>query len=304
MAVPHASERSHNNLVSAARTRARRRLSTFLNYGCLTLLAAFFLFPLIFMLVSSFKPEKAIFDDLKTVTMAFIPRDANILNYQAVFDRVPFGRYMFNSVFVTVATVGLGLLFNSMIAYALARLRWKARSLVLSFVVALMIIPLEAIAVPLLVIVNDLPWIDGTTGWLDTYRVQIIPFAVEAFSIFLFYQFFAGIPRDFDEAALVDGASPFTIYRTIIFPLSRPVFATVAILQMLTMWSLYLWPLIATRGEMVRPLSIGITAFYVQNIRWGQVLAFASLVTIPVLIIFLIFQRWFIRSVAASGIKG
>lgn len=285
-------------------TVSRRTATLLLNYGCMLMLALFFLFPVVFMIVSSFKPEKAIFDDLKTVTWAFVPRDATTDNYEAVFARVPFWRYMFNSIFVTLTTVCLGLLFNSMIAYSLARLRWKGRGLILSFIVALMIVPLEAIAVPLVVIVNELPWIDGTTGWLDTYRVQILPFAVDAFSIFLFYQFFVGIPKDFDEAALVDGATPFTIYRRIIVPLSRPVFATVAILQMLMMWSLYLWPLMATRGESVRPLTIGITSFYVQNIRWGQVLAFASMVTIPALIVFLLFQRWFIQSVAASGIKG
>lgn len=297
----------HNSSVaqhSDSLTISRRAVVLFFDYGCMLVLAVFFLFPVLFMIISSFKPEKVIFDDLKTVTWAFIPRNINTENYRAVFDRVPFWRYMFNSIFVTLTTVCLGLLFNSMIAFALARLHWKGRSTVLSFIIALMIVPLEAIAVPLLVIVNELPWFDGSIGWLDTYRVQILPFAVDAFSIFLFYQFFIGIPKDFDEAALVDGANPFTIYRKIIVPLSRPVFATVAILQMLTMWSLYLWPLMATRGEEVRPLPIGITSFYVQNIRWGQVLAFSSMVTVPVLIVFLLFQRWFIQSVASSGIKG
>lgn len=286
------------------RTTLRRLVGRMANYAIMLVLAAFFLFPIVFMIVSSFKPEKVIFDDLSTFTMAFVPHDLTLENYQAVLGRVPFWRYMSNSIFITFCTVAIGLILNSLIAFALARLQWRGRALVLSFVIALMIVPLEAIAVPLLVIVNNLPWFDGTSGWLDTYRVQILPFAVDAFSIFLFYQFFIGIPKDFDEAALVDGASPLTIYRKIIVPLSKPVFATVAILQMLLMWSLYLWPLLATRGEDVRPLSIGITAFYVQNIRWGHVLAFASMITIPALIVFLLFQKWFIQSVASSGIKG
>jgi len=183
-------------------------------------------------------------------------------------------------------------------------MRWRGRGLVLMAVLALTIVPIEAIAVPLLVLVNDLPWIDGSPSWLNSLHVQIIPFVADAFSIFLFYQFFVGIPRDFDEAAMIDGAGFFSIYRRIVVPMSKPVFATVAILQSVAMWNSYLWPLMVTRSLDVRPLTIGITAFYTLNIRWGQVLAFATIVTIPIIIIFLVFQRWFIRSVMSSGIKG
>lgn len=284
--------------------KARRAVFLVLDYTLLLALAGFFLFPIVFMIVSSFKPEKVIFDDLKTIVWAFIPRNVTSENYLRVFERVPFWRYLFNSSFITATTVTLGLFVNSMIAYALARLRWRGKQLILGTVVALIIIPLEAIAVPLLMIVNGLPWFGGATTWLDSYQVQIIPFIAEAFSIYLFYQFFIGIPKDFDEAALIDGASRFQIYWRIIVPLSRPVFATVAILQALTLWSSYLWPLMVTRSQTVRPLTIGITAFYVLDIRWGQILAFASMITIPVLILFIIFQRWFIRSVADAGVKG
>jgi len=284
--------------------RARRRLLLVLDYALLLGLAGFFLFPIVFMIVSSFKPEKVIFDDLKTIVWAFIPRDVTLDNYLRVFDRVPFWRYLFSSTFITATTVAFGLLVNGMIAYALARLRWRGRNVTLAVVVALIIVPLEAIAIPLLMIVNGLPWFGGATTWLNSYQVQIVPFIADAFSIYLFYQFFIGIPKDFDEAALIDGANRLQIYWRIIVPLSRPVFATVAILQALTLWSSYLWPLMVTRSQEVRPLTIGITAFYVLDIRWGQILAFASMITIPVLILFIIFQRWFIRSVAASGVKG
>jgi len=134
--------------------------------------------------------------------------------------------------------------------------------------------------------------------------VQIVPFMANAFSIFLFYQFFLDIPREFDEAAIVDGASPFGIYRRIIVPLSKPAFATVAILEALSVWSAYLWPLMTTRGATYRPLTVGITALYLEDIQWGPILAFAAMVTIPVLALFLAFQRWFIQSVASSGVKG
>lgn len=304
------------------RNRGRESAQRFANYGCMTLLAVFFLFPLAFMFASSFKPERLIFSDLQTVVYAFIPRGFTTRNYETVFASVPFWRYMFNSVFITLMTVGLGLFVNSMIAYALARLRWRGRSLVLSLIVALIIVPLEAIAVPMLVVVNALPWADLSWGagpsflgvtlpaltfiptWLDSYQVQIVPFIANAFSIFLFYQFFLDIPKEFDEAAIVDGASPFDIYWRIIVPLARPTFATVAILESLSVWSAYLWPLMTTRGATFRPLTVGITALYLEDIQWGPILAFAAMVTIPVLALFLSFQRWFIQSVASSGVKG
>jgi multiple sugar transport system permease protein len=284
--------------------RVRRFVLLKINYSVMILLAIFFLFPIVFMIVSSFKPEKVIFDDLKTFTWAFIPREITFENYTAVFRRVPFGQYMFNSTFVVLATITSGLFVNSMIAFALARLRWKGNSIVLSMIIAISIVPLDTLVVPLLVLVNEFPWFDGSTTWLDSLHVQIIPFIADAFSIYLFYQFFIGIPRDFDEAVYIDGGSPFAVYWRIIVPLSRPVFATVAILQALALWSSYLWPLMATRSESVRPLTLGITSFYNQDVRWGHILAFATMITVPVLILFLLFQKWFVQSVASTGIKG
>lgn len=304
MAARNAREAEVEARRKQSRQSGRRSVTLALDYAIMIGLALFFLFPIVFMVVSSFKPEKLIFDDLKTIVWAFIPREVTFENFASVFRRVPFGRFMFNSTFIVLATVSAGLAVNSMIAFALARLRWKGKIIVLSLIIALSIVPLDAIVVPLLVLVNEFPWIDGSIGWLDTLHVQIIPFIADAFSIFLFYQFFIGIPRDYDEAAYIDGASPVAIYRRIIVPLSRPVFATVAILQALFLWSSYLWPLMATRGEDSRPLTVGITSFYGQDVKWAQILAFASMITIPVLILFLLFQKWFVQSVAATGLKG
>ena len=221
-----------------------------------------------------------------------------IQNYRDVFVQMPFQRFVFNSVFIVGTIVIFGLLVNSMMAYALARLRFKGRNILLSVMIALIIIPLEAVVVPLLLIVNR--W-----GWLDSYHVQIIPFMADPFSIFLFYQFFIGLPKDLEEAALVDGSSIFDIYWKIILPLSRPVFATVAILQFLVHWNDFLWPLMVTRGETYRPLMVAIQQFFSQPpVIWGDIMAFASMITIPVLIVFLLFQKWFVQSVATSGVKG
>lgn len=286
--------------------RVKRQSSTsyILLYGVMIILALFFLFPLVFMVVSAFKPEERIFEDLAGIVPAFLPTTISFENFSYVFNRVAFWRFFFNSVFVTSATVALGLWLNSMLAFALARLYWPAKRVILMMVIALAIVPLETIAVPMLVLVNNLPWFDGSTSWLDTYRVQILPFAAEAFSTFLFYQFFVGMPREIDESCYVDGVSPFQIYRHITVPLSRPVFATVAILQSLAIWNSYLWPLMVTRSETVRPLPIAITSLYVLNLQWGHILAFASLITVPVLVVFVLFQGWFVRSIATAGLKG
>jgi multiple sugar transport system permease protein len=277
----------------------RKNISITLSYLLLIVVALFFLFPIIFMFVSSIKNnETQIIRDMSSIS-AFIPYgDLGLKNYFDVFKQMPFGRFMFNSVFIVSSTVLSGLVLNSMIAYALARLRFKGRGLILSLIIALIIIPTEAVVIPLLLMVNRI-------NWLDSYQVQIIPFIVDAFSIFLFYQFFIGLPKSLDEAAKIDGANPFQIYRKIIVPLSRPVFATVAILQFLVRWGDFLWPLMVTRGYEYRPLPVAIQQFFSQDPKvWGDIFAFASMVTIPSLIIFLLFQKWFMRSVASSGIKG
>jgi len=279
--------------------KTRKNISVILNYLLLIAIAAFFLFPIIFMFVSSIKNnETQIIRDMSNIK-AFIPYgEIGIKNYFDVFQQMPFGRFMFNSVFIVSSTVLTGLVLNSMIAYALARIRFKGRGFIISLIIALIIIPAEAVVIPLLLMVNRI-------GWLDSYQVQIVPFIVDAFSIFLFYQFFIGLPKSLDEAAKIDGANSFQVYWKIIVPLSKPVFATVAILQFLFRWGDFLWPLMVTRGYEYRPLPVAIQQFFSQDPKvWGDIFAFASMVTIPSLIIFLLFQKWFMRSVASSGIKG
>jgi len=282
--------------------RARKTTQISIKYLLMILLAVFFLFPIVFMVISSFKEnELQVVSDMSSLN-AFLPvGELGMQNYQDVFASLEFGSLMFNSVFIMLVTVLCGLLVNSMIAYALARLRFKGKAILLGVVIALIIIPFEAVAIPLLVLVNKLPWFGGATSWLDSYHVQIIPFIADAFSIFLFYQFFINIPKDLEEAALIDGAGLFRIFWQIIIPLSRPIFATVAILQALASWNRFMWPLMVTRGADVRPLTVGIQSFFGQDPRlWGDLMAFASMITIPVLIVFLLFQKWFVQSVATT----
>ena len=276
-----------------------------------TALVLFFAFPILFMLVSSLKPDLQIFADLGS-WRAFVPvGDVSLDNYAGVFDRVPFSRFIVNSILISGVTVALGILINSMAAFALSRLRWRGRGVVLGLILATLIVPFETLALPLLWWVNKLPSLeaDGFSlafkqGWLDTYQVQIIPFVANAFSVFLFYQYFDSIPRELDEAAHIDGAGWFAIYRRVVMPLSGPAIATVAILTFLPAWNSYLWPLMVVQSEELRPVMIGLQYFFQMNTSWGQVMAYSSLITIPVVALFLAFQRSFINSIASSGVKG
>jgi multiple sugar transport system permease protein len=271
------------------------------------LLALVFGLPLLFMIISSFKPDIQIFSDLTSIR-AFLPiGDLSLDNYLGVFDRVPFARFLLNSVLITVCTVALGLVVNSMAAFALSRITFRGQKVILGIILATLIVPFETMALPLLWWVNKLPFVDVngySQGWLDTYQVQIVPFVANAFSIYLFYQYFDSIPKELDEAATVDGAGWFRIYRSIVMPLAGPAVATVAILTFLPAWNQYLWPLMVVQSEELRPAMVGIDYFKQLNVSWGQLMAYASIITVPVLIMFIAFQRAFINSIASSGVKG
>ena len=276
-------------------------------YVLMTLLGIIFFFPILFMVVSSLKPDFQILQDSSSLR-AFLPvGDLSLTNYSEAFERAPTGRFIFNSVFVTTVTVALGLVFNSMAGFAIAIPRWRGKGLMLSVIIATLIVPFETIAIPLLLIVSKLPWIglDGIqTGWLNSYHVQIIPFLCDAFSIFLFVQFFKSLPPELVEAARIDGANWFQIYRRVIVPVSGPVFATLAILRGLAMWNQYLWPIMVVQSEEYRPVMVGLQYFFQLNVAWGEIMAYLSVITLPMLFLFLFLQRAFIESIASSGIKG
>ncbi|MFF7865446.1 carbohydrate ABC transporter permease [Streptomyces qaidamensis] len=274
-------------------------------------LALVFALPLVFMLISSFKPDDQIFSDLGSLR-AFLPVGALSLdNYTAVFERVPAAQFLLNSVLISSITVVLGIIVNSMAAFALSRMRWPGRKLVLTGIIATLIVPFETFALPLVWWVNQLPLLrvngfhlEWTTGWMDTYQVQIVPFIANAFSIFFFHQYFQSIPKEIDEAAIVDGAGWFTIYRRIVMPLSGPAVATVAILTFLPAWNSYLWPLMVVQSENLRPVMVGISYFFQLNVGWGQIMAYSSMITVPILALFVAFQRSFVNSIASTGVKG
>lgn len=278
-----------------------------LRYLLLIVVALIFAFPIVFMLVSSLKPDLQLLSDTASLR-AFLPvGDISLDNYFAAFQRAPVGLFIFNSVLVTSVTVVLSLFVCSMAGFSFAFLDWRGRDLVLGLIIATLVVPFETIAIPLLMVVNNLPWIgpEGlTTGWLNSYHVQIVPWIADGLTIFLFVQYFKDLPRELIEAARLDGSTWFDVYWRIIVPISGPVFATAAILKFLAMYNQYLWPLIVTQSEQFRPVMVGLQYFFQLNIAWGEVMAYLSLITVPVLVFYLVLQRAFISSIASTGIKG
>lgn len=270
---------------------------TLLHYGLLLGTALLFIAPLLLMLAGSFKPDERVLLEAGG-WRAFVPQSPSWQNYADVFARVPFARYLLNSLLISGAIVAAGLVVNSLAGYAFARLRWRGRDALFALLLAIMIIPLEAIAVPLFYQVT-------LFGWRDTLLVQIVPFVANAFVVYLFYSFFVGLPRELEEAARMDGAGVLRTFFSVIVPNSKPVFASAAIVTFLSQWSAFLWPLMVTHSEQVRPLPLAIATFHsLPPLQWGDIFAFGVMMVGPVLVVFLLFQKWFVRGVAASGIKG
>jgi len=258
------------------------------------------LVPLSMMFTVSLNPDEAQIQITLGTVRAFIPHVVSLENYQQVLadPHQPFLRYLLNTVIVVVGIVGLGLIVNASAAFALAWGQGAYRKLFIGVVIAVYVIPGESLVLPLLLMMSRV-------GWIDSYQVQIVPFIANSFAIFLFYQFFTAMPRELMEAAKIDGAGLLQIFFRIALPLSMPVVSTLAILGFLDAWNSYLWPLMVTRGPEYRPLSVAMATYFTsQQAFWGNVMAFAVLMTLPVLVVYLIFQRWFVASVMSSGVKG
>lgn len=279
-----------------------------LQYVLLSWIALVFIFPIIFMIVSSLKPDLQLLRDSGSLR-AFLPvGDLSLDNYFSAFDRAPIARFIFNSVFITAATLVLSLLLCSLAGFSFVFLNWRGRAIILSVILATFIIPFETIAIPLLLIVNNLPWVgfDGfKIGWLNSYQVQIIPWIADALTIFLFVQYFKDLPKDLVEAARVDGATWLQVYRRVIMPLSGPVLATAAILKFLMMYNnQFIWPIMVVQEESYRPIMVGLMYFFQLNTAWGEIMAYLTIITVPVLAFYLALQKAFIASIASTGIKG
>jgi multiple sugar transport system permease protein len=278
--------------------RGRRTAATIRDYAIMIVAAILMFAPIYYLLIGSLKPSDQVLDGFA----GFLPTNLSLDNYFGVFQALSsdatgyFWQFMFNSVSISVVIVVGGLLVNSLAGYAFARLEWVGRDKVFILIILLVIVPFESVAIPLMALMQ---------GQRDTLLVQMIPFIANAFSVFLFYTFFLNLPKSVEEAARLDGLGAWGTFFRIVIPNSKPVFATVAILTFLSSWGQFLWPLLVTSDPAVRPLPLEMGVFSDREpVDWGQVFAFGTLLVLPILIVFLIFQRYFVQSVAGSAVKG
>ncbi len=289
-----------NPTMSTARRRRSivTRVRKTRDYVALTIVALLFFAPVYYLIIGSFKPSSEVLAGFA----GFLPVNLSLDNYKSVLASLSadstghFVVFMLNSFLISAGVVIGGLIVNSMAAYSFARLNWKGKDQAFLIVVVLVIIPFESVAVPLLFMLN---------GSRDTLFVQVIPFIANAFSVYLFYTFFLGMSKSIEEAARLDGLGAFGTFVRIVVPNSKPVFATVTILTFLTSWGQFLWPSLTVSDPAVRPLPLEISVFSGQQpVDWGAVFAFGTLLVLPVLILFFVFQRFFVQSVAGSAVKG
>lgn len=249
--------------------------------------------PFGFMLLVSLWPKTAF------LTRTFPLEQITLQNYFETFRQIPFGRFYLNSLFVAASTVTLQILTASLAAFAFARLRFWGRETLFLLYLATLMIPFQVTMIPNYIVIARF------LQWRDTYQALILPTAFSAFSTFLLRQYFKGIPLDLDEAARMDGASSWRIWAQIIMPLSGPVLATLAIFNFQASWNDFLWPLIITSKETMRTIPIGLASFQGQyQTEWHLLMAGAVIALLPVLVLYVIGQNWFVQGITLSGLGG
>jgi multiple sugar transport system permease protein len=228
----------------------------------------------------------------------WLPADWQWANYAEVFRAAPFGRYFANTVLVAGSVTLLDLASGALAAYAFARMRFPGRALLFAIFLGTLMVPFEVLIIPDFVIVRRL-------NWYNTYQAQIAPFAASAFTIFLLRQFFAGIPDELRQAAELDGAGHLRFLWSVVLPLSRPALITAGLLTFMASWNAFLWPLIVTSQEAIRPVQLGLQVFSTETgVQVQLLMAAATVVTLPVIALFLLFQRYLMDTIARSGLKG
>jgi multiple sugar transport system permease protein len=269
------------------------RVATALTRLVLVAGGLFTLLPFLWMLSTSVRSE----EDLFAHPTALLPTHWTLANYRAIWHELPFGQLFGNSMVFAGGVTILSLVFDSMAAYALARLEFRGRTAAFYLVIATLMVPYQITLIPLFELVFHL-------HWLNTYQGLIVPRATSAFGIFLLRQFFVTIPRDLDDAARIDGASEWRIYWRIVLPLSKPALATLAVFQFMNNWNDFLWPLVISTDVSHRTLPSGLTLFSGQFvIEHGVLMAGATISLLPLALAFFLAQRYFVSGVTTTGLK-
>lgn len=269
----------------------------FMFYFSNLVIGIIFVSPLIWMISASLKPEAEIFANMNSIA-TFFPSHPSFANYVEVFNRMNLIQVFKNTVLYIALILVFDLLVNSMCGYALAKFDFRGKSAVLNLVVALMVLPMEAIMLPLYIEMSQL-------GWVNTLAALVIPFVAKCFSIYMFRQFFCDIPDDLIEAAAIDGCSPAKTFFRIVVPISKTVYATVLILDFVAHWNDFMWPFLVMTGENKRTIQLAVQSFFgTQPVHYSAIMAALVISAIPMIIMFIFMQKYYVEGIASSGIKG
>lgn len=271
-------------------------------YALLVIVLVIVLGPFVVMISTSLKAPWENFVYPPTL----LPQQISPQNYVEAWTKSIVPRGVFNSMIVSVVSVLTNMIFGALAAFAFARMDFPGRRALFWVVLATMMMPAAVLVVPLMFIIKNMPG-GGPQGWFNTYQGLIIPGAITAFSVFFMHQYFLGIPRDLDEAATIDGASPWGIFWHVALPLARPGLAIVAIFTFLSRWNEYLWPLIVARRPEMYTAQIALRSFVLSNtVEWQKMMAAGVLIALPVLLLYLVLQPYFEESLGAlgRGVKG
>jgi multiple sugar transport system permease protein len=250
--------------------------------------------PFVWMILGSFKTTS----ELRQYPPTWIPEDPTSANYRDLFDRLDFQRFFFNSVIVALAVTAGNLVFCSMLGYALAKIEFPGKRALFVIVLSTLMVPAFVTVMPLFVIVSNL-------NLVNTHAGLILPFLAGGFGVFLMRQYILGIPDDLLDAARVDGAGEYTIFFRIVLPLCGPALATLAVLTFLAQWNSFLWPLVVATTEDMYTLPVALALFATgqQESNLALQLAGATVVVLPVIVVFFALQRFVIQGIATTGIK-
>lgn len=276
------------------------RIGHLLKWIVMIAVALISLLPIFWMVMGAFRPRQELFQYVSLEWHLFIPVEWTLQNFIDLFSdsTKPLGRFINNTLLVAVSVTLLSLLFNSMAAFAFSKLRFRGRGVVFAVFLSALVIPGEVTMVPTYLLVHAF-------GWIDSFKALIVPAAVSVFSIFLLVQFFADVPRELLEAGKIDGASWPGIYAKIVLPSMVPALITMGLITFLGQWDAYLWPLIVINDESKQMLQVAIATFTnLQATEWGKILAADTVASVPILILFLFLQKYYVQSIVNSGIKG
>lgn len=266
-----------------------------LRFLALLLLTAFALLPFYVMVKSSFEPYASIV----SVQLKLVPDTLYTDNYAQLFTKHPVLRWAWNSIFVSVVVIAGNLVFDTAAAYALSRLQFPGRKLLFLAVLATLIVPIQVILVPLYMMMT-------TLRWLNTYWALIVPMLISPFGIFLLRQNFMNLPKEMDEAALIDGTSRLGILWRIVVPNSLPALGTLTVIKFMWVWGDYLWPALVAQKEAMRTLPVGIASFQYPGgtMAWDLVMAGAVIAVVPIVLMFLYLQKYFVQGLTEGAVKG